>query len=264
MITIGIDDTDIKDTRGTNAICRELVSRLGFNTKGTRIIRHQLLDDPRVPYTSKNGSASIYLKTPSKTDIPELVRESRRWLREWFIEGSDPGLCVTDAVPDDVMAFGQRCKRELIEQRETRELASRFGIHLEGLGGTEQGVIGALAAVGLVATGDDGRIVHLGGWPWPDDLKGTVDATVIFTSAAWTRSAWTRQARSFGRDRSTSRSGCGPTGERAASFCSSRRPPRVTALGGERFALPDGAVTVAACHAVIHGVSFFLRSLPVL
>jgi hypothetical protein len=180
VITIGIDDTDIKDTRGTNAICRELVSRLGFNTKGTRVIRHQLLDDPRVPYTSKNGSASIYLETASKADIPELVRESRRWLREWFIEGSDPGLCVTDAVPDDVIAFGHRCKRELIEQREARDLASHCGIHLEGLGGTEQGVIGALAAVGLVTTGDDGRVVHLGGWPWPDDLKGIVDASVIY------------------------------------------------------------------------------------
>ena len=29
MITIGIDDTDIKDTRGTNAIAREILSRLG-------------------------------------------------------------------------------------------------------------------------------------------------------------------------------------------------------------------------------------------
>jgi hypothetical protein len=33
---------------------------------------------------------------------------------------------------------------------------------LEGLGGTQDGVIGALAAVGLMATHNDGRVVHLG------------------------------------------------------------------------------------------------------
>jgi hypothetical protein len=31
-------------------------------------------------------------------------------------------------------------------------------------------VIGALAAVGLAAGGNDGRVVHIG--PWPDDLSG--------------------------------------------------------------------------------------------
>ncbi len=45
-------------------------------------------------------------------------------------------------------------------------------VYLEGLGGTEQGVIGALAAVGLAATGDDGRVVHVASWPWPDELTG--------------------------------------------------------------------------------------------
>ena len=34
--------------------------------------------------------------------------------------------------------------------------------YLEGLGGTEGGVIGALAAVGLLAARDGGRVVHLG------------------------------------------------------------------------------------------------------
>jgi hypothetical protein len=181
MITIGIDDTDIKDTRGTNAVAREILTRLGFDTKGTKLLRHQLLDDPRVPYTSKNGSASIVLEHATGADIPDLVRGFRKWLREWFIEGSDPGLCVTESVPDDVAAFGHKAQRELIDQREARELAAKHGIHLEGLGGTEQGVIGALAAVGLVSTGDDGRVVHLGGWPWPDDLRATaVDAKAVY------------------------------------------------------------------------------------
>lgn len=181
MIFIGLDDTDIIDTRGTNAIARELLNRLDLQGRGSRIVRHQLLDDPRVPYTSRNGSASIVVEKADRSDIPWLIRDTKKWLLEWFIEGSDPGLCVTDTVPDEVVEFGKRTKVDLIEQSEARALAAKHGIYLEGLGGTNGGIIGALAAVGLVSTGNDGRIVHLGGWPWPDELHGGVlDAKTIY------------------------------------------------------------------------------------
>ena len=57
------------------------------------------------------------------------------------------------------------------------EVAKRAGLHLVGLGGTGQGVVGALAAVGLAATGDDGRFVQLGAWP--DDLSGEQPAGLL-------------------------------------------------------------------------------------
>jgi hypothetical protein len=62
-------------------------------------------------------------------------------------------------------------------QEEARQLATTYGLHLEGLGGTEGGVIGALAAVGLLATGNEGRIVNLGAWP--DDLSGPQDVRAL-------------------------------------------------------------------------------------
>jgi hypothetical protein len=95
----------------------------------------------------------------------------------WFKPGSDPGLCVTAVVPPEVSAFGRRCQQELVGQDEARSLAAAHGLHLEGLSGTEGGVIGALAAVGLIATGDDGRVVHIGGWP--DDLSGPQPLAVL-------------------------------------------------------------------------------------
>lgn len=180
MITIGIDDTDIKDTRGTNAVAREIVARLDLAARGTRIVRHQLLDDPRVPYTSKNGSASIRIERADASDIGWLARDAKHLMLEWFIEGSDPGLCVVETAPAEVIDFARRCKTDLVTQAEARAIAAKHGIHLEGLGGTNDGVIGALAAVGLAATGDDGRIVHVGNWPWPDDLAGKlVDASAV-------------------------------------------------------------------------------------
>jgi hypothetical protein len=88
---------------------------------------------------------------------------------------------VTEVVPDEIVAFGQKAKRELVQQAEARAIAERHGVHLEGLGGTEDGVIGSLAAVGLVSTGDDGRLVHFGGWPWPDPFKEqVVDVEAIY------------------------------------------------------------------------------------
>ena len=83
--------------------------------------------------------------------------------------GTSPLLLALICPPN---AFGLRCQREVVTQEEARGLAARHGLHLEGFGGTEGGVIGALAAVGLLAAGDDGRVVHLAGWHWPDDFAG--------------------------------------------------------------------------------------------
>jgi hypothetical protein len=79
-----------------------------------------------------------------------------------FQPGSDPGLCVAAEVPEAVIQFGQRVKVDLVTQEEARQLAAEHGMLLEGLGGTEGGVIGALAAVGLAASGEDGRYVQVG------------------------------------------------------------------------------------------------------
>jgi hypothetical protein len=179
VIYIGIDDTDTLETQGTNQLARMLVARLGVRAADAMIVRHQLFFDPRVPYTSHNGSASILLQSPAISSITQLIDELRHGVQSWFVHGSDPGLCVTTDVPDAVVEFGRRCQHELITQVEARDIAARFGIFLEGLGGTEQGVIGALAAVGLASSGNDGRVVHRADWPWPDELTGPQEIAAL-------------------------------------------------------------------------------------
>lgn len=169
MILVGIDDTDVLGSKGTNQLAKAIVHTLADRYACVRIVRHQLLSDPRVPYTSKNGSASITLEPRGKVDFADVIDTFRRVMREWYVEGSDPGLCVDIyGTAGAVSAFGRRCQQEVVTQWEARELAAKHRLHLEGLGGTEGGVIGALAAVGLAATADDGRIVQHG--EWPDDL----------------------------------------------------------------------------------------------
>jgi len=58
-------------------------------------------------------------------------------------------------------------------------VAARAECHLEGLGGTNQGIIGALAAIALAAGGDDGRVVHVDEWPWPDEFSGVQTVAAI-------------------------------------------------------------------------------------
>lgn len=179
MIFVGIDDTDTPESPGTNQLARSLVKRLELEFRCVQITRHQLFFDPRVPYTSKNGSASILLEPDGSKSVTELIPVLRQGIQEWFQVGSDPGLCVTESVPEEIINFGQGCQRELITQVEARQLAHRFGVHLEGLGGTNDGIIGALAAVGLIATGNDGRIVQLGSLP--DDLSGKQSVATILS-----------------------------------------------------------------------------------
>jgi hypothetical protein len=172
MIWVGIDDTDMPDTPGTNQLARKLAQAVAGRYRCRRIVRHQLCGDPSIPCTSKNGSASLLFEPTGEHDLDWLLDVLRTGMRSSFIEGSDPGLCLTEDVPDVVRNFGRRAQRDIVTQGEARFLAAQCGIHLEGLGGTEGGVIGALAAVGLAATGDDGRVVQLEGWG--DDLSGVV------------------------------------------------------------------------------------------
>lgn len=173
MIYVGIDDTDMPGTPGTNQLARALVTHLSGRYRCVVIVRHQLLQDPRVPSTSKNSAASVVVQPRNGLSAGPLAGPLRRFMRRQSTVGSDPGFCVAVTVPGAIAEFGRRCQKEPVTQREARRLAVTHGVHLEGCGGTEDGVIGALAAVGLVAGGNDGRVVQMGSWP--DDLAGLQD-----------------------------------------------------------------------------------------
>ena len=158
---IGIDDTDNHESRGTGHLAREIAKALAQDFHVHGVTRHQLLEDERVPKTAKNSCAAI-LFDGEAVPLEEIAEFARKMMRDDFQHGSDPGLCVASAVPDEVIAYGQRARREFLYQQEPRDLAAAHGIFLEGLGGDEGGVIGALAAVGLAASGDDGRYVEVG------------------------------------------------------------------------------------------------------
>ena len=175
MMVLGIDDTDVMGSPGTNQFCRRLVRCLADDFCCRLIVRHQLLRDDRVPYTSKNSCASVQLEPLAEASrqqqIESLAGQVRQFIHENFVPGSDPGFCIaTGLVPVELTSFGQRCQQNVVSQSAARDVAEASKIHLEGCGGTDDGVIGALAAVGLAVTGNDGRVIQIG--TWPDDLSG--------------------------------------------------------------------------------------------
>jgi hypothetical protein len=180
VLWLGIDDTDTLETPGTNKLALALVGQLSDVLTVRLVVRHQLFLDSRVPYTSHNGSASLWAEPVGSIDVPALAARLRRLIVDWCPPGSDPGLCIARHVPPEITAFGQRCQRDLVTQDEAHALARRHAVHLESIGGTGDGVIGALAAVGLLATRNDGRVLHFGTRGIePFDVKGNLSVAEV-------------------------------------------------------------------------------------
>lgn len=200
-VLIGVDDTDNLTSRGTGFRARELATLL--TTRGLAriagITRHQLLVDPRIPYTSHNSALCLSVAIdPARID--DVADYCRDYLARESAPGSDAGLCIAErgGLDPEVLAYGGRAKRVVLTQDIARELAARRGILLEGLTGDQGGVIGALAAVGLRATEGDGRFVWL---PGIRELSGAmmVDALCQATDIDEIRSL--TGGRVSGRDR---------------------------------------------------------------
>lgn len=162
-VYVSFDDTDrLGADRGTGKLVRWFTERLPEGCTSWGVVRQQLLVHPDVPFTSHNSSGCAILDVPDGSYLPLLAELAAEHIAEQFIEGSDPGLCIADenAELSAVIAFARRAAIEVVTQQEARAIAKRAGIHLSGHGGTEDGVIGALAGVGLTAWGWSGRFVE--------------------------------------------------------------------------------------------------------
>lgn len=161
---VGIDDTDNLESRGTGFIGRTMGEEINASGLGIcgGVSRHQLLFDPRVPYTSHNSSLCLEIETDKPDEVWDLMVE---YLLRSCAPGSDCGLCMVkaDIVPKSIIEWGLTAKRDLVKQVDAHELAQKENIRLIGLTGNHDGVIGSMAAVGLRASGNDGRFVGLRG-----------------------------------------------------------------------------------------------------
>jgi len=165
-VYLGIDDTDVAGAEiGTGKLVRMYAKKLPEGARMWGVLRHQLLVDDRIPYTSHNSPACAVVEVDDPEIVPTLIERAIDHLAELASPGSDPGLCVAreDADFSEVIAFGLSCTREVETQERAKAVARAAGIHLSGHGGTNDGIIGATAGVGLSAYGWSGRFIEFAG-----------------------------------------------------------------------------------------------------
>jgi hypothetical protein len=166
-LLVAIDDTDelgwdVGTGRFSRRLLDELAGRYSLDPRGS--VRQQLLVDDRVPYTTHNSAACLRFDTEGdpREDVIAFCADR---LSTDCAPNADPGLCVAfeSEVPPEVVEWGHRAKSEVVDATEARDIADRAELFLDDYGGTGDGVVGALAAVGATAEGEDGRFIQFDG-----------------------------------------------------------------------------------------------------
>jgi len=164
QVLVCADDTDQIDSEwGTGelvSLISDAMEERGWG-KSYGVTRHQLLIHPDIPYTSHNSSM-CFAADLDEAALDDLTSYAAEFLARESAPGSDPGLCVAVIerlqTPELLVAFGRKVKDIVVTKQDAYNLAQQLGVHLSEHGGTGQGIIGALAGVGLRLSGNDGRM----------------------------------------------------------------------------------------------------------
>ncbi|MFP4128653.1 MAG: hypothetical protein ACLFSF_06405 [Desulfonatronovibrio sp.] len=174
---LGLDDTDtLGAPYGTGKIARWFESALPNGCRLLGVVRQQLLVHEDVPYTSHNSSACLIIEAENGKFGSQLIDAAMVHLREYALKGSDPGLCFVEETQNSLsllIEYGRQCTQQVVSRSKALSLAKRAGIHLSAHGGTGDGIIGAMAAVGLTIWGWSGRYIEFG------DLRSLPDVLTV-------------------------------------------------------------------------------------
>jgi hypothetical protein len=186
-VYVGFDDTDnLGADRGTGKVARWFEDELPEYCRLEGVVRQQLLVHEAIPYTSHNSSACVILNVPDRSFVQSLTRRAMGHVIRHSLEGSDPGVCVACEEGSSLarlMEFGRACTRQVVTQKQA--MAASLDAHLSGHGGTNDGIIGAAAAVGLTASGWSGRFIEYGrlrDFPTPVRLTDLERALMLVVS----------------------------------------------------------------------------------
>ncbi|GAB7016594.1 ABC transporter substrate-binding protein [Methanogenium cariaci] len=177
-IYLAMDDTDNLESRGTGKLARATGAEIATRFPVDGISRHQLFVHEDIPFTSHNSCAVIHIEAQERADKEWIFETAKECMLNDFIEGSDPGIAVAcaDEILPPLIAYGRDAQKIVLNQEKARTIAANLGIRLEGLGGTEDGVIGTMAGLGLARGGNDGRYLLCGKIR---DLSGPADVETL-------------------------------------------------------------------------------------
>ena len=159
---VAFDDTDnINSDFGTGKLTRWFEDELPEACRLWGVVRQQLPVMDEIPYTSHNSSACAIIEAPDYSILSDLIERAVNHVVRHAAPGSDPGVCVAcedDPALEELMEFALKCSKQVVTQKEAMNACAC--IHLSGHGGTNDGIIGAAAGVGLCAYGRSGRLIE--------------------------------------------------------------------------------------------------------
>ncbi len=163
-IYLAIDDTDNQNSCGTGKLARTIAEVIAGEFLVYGVTRHQLFVHEDIPSTSYNFCAVIHICEENPRIAGYVFNLAQSLILDDFRGGSNPGVAValTEQISPSLVAYGRDAQHMILHQERARTLARNLNIPLKGLGGTEDGVIGAMAGLGLAGTRNDGRFLQLG------------------------------------------------------------------------------------------------------
>jgi len=155
-IHLGIDDTDSLAGGCTTKIAANLVLMLA--SKGVAFLDHPNLIrlNPNVPWKTRgNGAVCLRIESNLTTEeVLELAAEEIERSSRLGDPRTDPGIVVfAGAVPSDLEEFSKEALIRVVTPNEAVSAISRVGAEALSYG-SNQGIVGALAAIGM-PLGDD-------------------------------------------------------------------------------------------------------------
>lgn len=184
LFLIGIDDTDNHTSGDTGSLAQRLGAKIESSRTGrmVAVTSHQLALHPNIISTSQNKCVCLLIDADRDTqrDI-ELI--CRTFLMHECAAGSNSGFALAswNSVSPAITAWGRQAKSVFLDRQEAMNLARTYKISIAGFTGSGQGVIGALAAVGLYYDGNDGRFLWIEGLR---GLKGIFTLTSLIETCA--------------------------------------------------------------------------------
>ena len=163
-IYVGIDNTSNSESVGTAKFARRVAKKISDKYKVYAVSRHQFYVHPKIKYSTYNFGAVIHLDCDDESFVDDIFLTIKGIMEKEFNIGSNPGLAVAHEkqISPAVINYGQDAKKSLVTQERALDLAINSNIRLEGYGKTKNGIIGAIASIGLAVTKNDGRFLQIG------------------------------------------------------------------------------------------------------
>lgn len=163
-IFVGIDDTGNSESVGTGKFARIIAGELSKKYPVYGVTRHQFYVHPDINFSLHNFGAVIHLDINEKGHVDTIFEIVKEIMHDNFNEGSNPGLAVAheSCISPALVAYGKDAKETVLTSKRARSLAINSNIRLENIGGNGNGVIGAMAGLGLAYMGSDGRFLQIG------------------------------------------------------------------------------------------------------